>query len=177
MKFSHPEVLFSKSEVDQRVQELGARIVTDFNGEYLNIIGISNGAIPFVADLIRQIPLPMQLDIIGVKSYRGTKSSGKIKLTSELTTNINNCYVILVDDILDTGRTLKNVSEYLESFEPAKLKTCVFLNKPARREVPFAADYVGFEVPNKFVVGYGLDYNGFFRNLDYVGILPEDHLQ
>ncbi len=149
------------------MKELGKEIERDFEGsEDFIVVGLLKGAFVFVADLIREIEIPLKVDFLWVSSYgQSMESSGSIKVLKDLDTDIEGRDVLLVDDILDTGLTLKEIYEFLKLKNPAKLKTCVFLDKKGRRMVDFEADYVGFEVPNKFLVGYGLDWGEMGRNL------------
>jgi len=171
------EIIISEDSIAERINELATKITSDFKDKALTIICLSNGAIIFAADLIRQIPIPLELDCISVSSYRGTESTGKIKLDKGLKLCVKNRHVIIVDDILDTGRTLKRVSEEVQKSEPAEIFTCVLLNKEARRVVEIDADYCGFNIEDHFVVGYGLDFNEAYRNLPYIGILKEEIYQ
>ena len=168
---SSVETLIDETSLKKRVAAMGSRITADFAERHLTVIAISNGAILFVADLIRSIDLPMQLDSVTARSYSGVESSGDVKLFSDLKLDIAGRSVLLVDDILDTGRTLSKTVDFLKTLAPASVETCVLLDKPSRRVVDMEADYVGFEVPDVFVVGYGLDYNEYYRNLPYVGVL------
>ena len=149
------------------MRELGREIEEDFKGsqEFI-VVGLLKGAFVFVADLIREINLPLQVDFLWVSSYgQSMESSGNIKVLKDLDADIEGRDVLLVDDILDTGLTLREIYEFLKLKNPARLKTCVFLDKKGRRAVDFKPDYVGFEVPNKFLVGYGLDWGEMGRNL------------
>lgn len=169
------DTLIDKVRLRDKVAEMGARITAEFEDRRLTVIAVSNGAILFVADLIRNIDIPMQLDSITAYSYSGTKSAGDVKIFSDLKLDIIGRNVLLVDDILDTGRTLTKIVEFLKTFNPTTVETCVLLDKPSRRVVDIKADYVGFEVPDVFVVGYGLDYNEYYRNLPYVAVIePEE---
>jgi hypoxanthine phosphoribosyltransferase len=165
------ETLIDQESLKNKVAEMGAEITARFADRRLTVIAVSNGAILFVADLIRSINLPMQLDSVTAYSYSGTESSGDVKLFSNLKLDIAGRSVLLVDDILDTGGTLTRIVEFLHTLNPAGIETCVLLDKPARRVVDIEADYVGFEVPDVFVVGYGLDYNEYYRNLPYVAVI------
>lgn len=163
--------LIDQERLKERVAKMGAEITAEFADRRLTVVAVSNGAILFVADLIRHIDLPMQLDSITAYSYFGTESSGKVKILSELKLDITGRNVLLVDDILDTGRTLTQIIAFLKTLSPATVETCVLLDKPSRRVVDIKADHVGFEVPDVFVAGYGLDYNEYYRNLPYVGVI------
>ncbi|MCM8527979.1 MAG: hypoxanthine phosphoribosyltransferase [Lentisphaeraceae bacterium] len=171
------EVVVSEEDIAQRVKELAAEITRDFTGKPLTVICLSNGAIIFAADLIRHIPIPIQLDSISVSSYRGTESTGSVKLEKGLKLCVKNRHVIIVDDILDTGRTLKKVVNEVAKAQPEKIYNCVLLNKPSRRVADIEADYCGFDIEDHFVVGYGLDFNEAYRNLPYIGILKEEIYQ
>jgi len=171
VKKSEIAPLIDQKCLKNRVLKMGAKITAEFADRNLTVIAISNGAILFVADLVRAIDLPIQLDNISVHSYSGTRSVGDVKIFSDLKLDITGRDILLVDDILDTGKTLVKIVEFLKELNPATVKTCVLLDKPSRRVVDIVADYVGFEVPDVFVVGYGMDYNEYYRNLAYVGVL------
>jgi len=160
-------LLIKEDDIRRRVRELGKEIERDFsNAKDFIVIGLLKGAFVFVADLIREIDLPLQVDFLWVSSYgQSMESSGVIKIVKDLDTDIEGRDVLLVDDILDTGITMKEIYEFLKMKGPRILKTCVFLDKRERRKVDFSADYVGFEVPDKFLVGYGLDWGEMGRNL------------
>ena len=163
--------LIDQERLKSRVTEMGAEITKRYADRHLTVIAVSNGAILFVADLVRGIDLPMQLDSITAYSYSGTESSGEVKVFSDLKLDIEGRHVMVVDDILDTGRTLTKIVDFLKTLNPARVETCVLLDKPSRRVVDIKADHVGFEVPDLFVVGYGLDYNEYYRNLPYVAVI------
>lgn len=167
----HPEVLIDEQKLKQRVQEMGCELSKAYIDRHLTVVAVSNGATLFVADLIRQLDIPMQLDTITAYSYKGAESTGDVVFFSKLKLDIKGRDVLLVDDILDTGRTMQKIIDYLQTLKPATVSSCALLDKPARRIVQIDADYVGFEVDDVFVVGYGLDYNEYYRNLPYVGIL------
>ena len=164
-----------EAEIRRRVRQLGRQIRRDYAGEPITVIAIINGAILFVSDLMREIDNPMRLDCIRISSYRNkTKSSGRPRVIQSLTLDVRDRHVLLIDDILDTGKTLALVSRLVRKLRPASLRVCVLLDKKGRREVPFEADYVGFSIPNKFVVGYGLDFAERYRNLPCIGVLRPD---
>lgn len=165
------EILISPEDLREKVAEMGTEITAKFAKRRLTVIAVSNGAILFVADLVRSIDLPMQLDSITARSYSGIESSGDVEILSDLKLDIAGRSVLLVDDILDTGRTLTRIVDFLKTLKPSGIETCVLLDKPSRRVVDIEADYVGFEVPDVFVVGYGLDYNEYYRNLPYVAVM------
>lgn len=170
-------ILVSQAAIKRRLKKLGADISTAYGNEEITVIAIINGAILFTADLIRQIPNPIRLDCIRISSYRNqTRSHGKPQLLNSLTLDIANRHVLLIDDILDTGKTLSVVVNLIKKQNPASVRTCVLLDKKGRREVEFEADFVGFGIPDRFVVGYGLDFAERYRNLPCVGIL-KPHLQ
>ena len=171
------EVLITESQIANRIVDIAEEITAHYRGRPLTVICLSNGAIVFAADLIRRIPIPLQLDSISVSSYRGIESTGKVELDKGLKLCVKNRDVLIVDDILDTGLTLSKVIEEVEKAEPSSVKTCVLLNKPARRQLDIEPDFSGFEIDNHFVVGYGLDYNEMYRNLPCIGILKEEIYQ
>jgi len=165
-------ILVSEQSIRRRLKKLGAEIKTVYGDEEITIVAIINGAILFTADLLREIPNPIRLDCIRVSSYRNdTKSHDKPQLVHSLTLDVANRHVLLIDDILDTGKTLSMVVGLIRKLSPASVKVCVLLDKKGRREVPFEADFVGFEIPDKFVVGYGLDFAERYRNLPCIGVL------
>jgi hypoxanthine phosphoribosyltransferase len=164
-------VLISRARLARRVHALARQIERDFAGGDLVIVALLNGTVVFLADLLRGLTLPLRLDFIGVSSYRDGAGSGGLMFTKELRLDVRGRDVLLVDDILDTGRTLSRVLAKLRPLQPRRLKTCVLLDKPARRLETIAADYVGFTIPDEFVVGYGLDYAEKYRNLPFVGLL------
>ena len=166
-------VLIGETEIAGRVRELAADIERDFTGKDLLVVALLTGTVPFLADLIRHIALPMRLDFMGVSSYGSGTAPGELVFTKELRLEARGRDVLLVDDILDTGRTMHAIKAELVSRGAASVQTCVFLDKPARRAVEYAADYRCFEVEDLFVVGYGLDYAGRYRNLPFVGSLKE----
>lgn len=170
------ETLISESELQARIAELGAEITRDYQhrGEDLVLIGVLKGSILFMADLCRNIQLPLSMDFMGIASYGdGTKSSGVVQITADLTKSIEGKHVIVVEDIIDTGLTAHYLFENLATRHPASVKLCSLLHKPDRSEVEVAIDYLGFTVPNKFVVGYGLDIAQKYRNLKYIGYVEE----
>jgi hypoxanthine phosphoribosyltransferase len=167
-------VLIRPEQIQDRVRELARRIERDFQGRDLVIVALLNGTVMFLADMIRHLELPLRLDFMGVSSYRSGTRPGKLTFTKELKLDVRGRDVLLVDDILDTGRTLKRVTAKLRALKPKSFKVCVFLNKQARRTEEVRADYVGFEIPDYFVVGYGLDYAERYRNLPFVGVLSEE---
>ncbi len=171
------QVLVSETELKTRVRELGRRIAADFAGRDLAIVALLNGTVLFLADLIRQLALPMRLDFIGVSSYGAGTQSRELVFTKELRLDVRGRDVLLVDDILDTGKTLAAVLERLQKLGPRAIKSCVLLNKGSRRTENVEADYVGFEIPDLFVVGYGLDFAERYRNLPFLGVLKPELYQ
>jgi len=167
-------VLISKAALARRVRELSHEIEEEFAGRELVVVAVLNGTVMFLADLLRHLSLPLRLDFIGVSSYGAGTESGEMVFTKELRLDVRGRDVLLVDDILDTGKTLKRVVEKLRQLEPRRIKTCVLLEKAERREESVKADYVGFNIPDLFVVGYGLDYAERYRNLPFVGVLHPD---
>jgi hypoxanthine phosphoribosyltransferase len=168
-------VLLSQQTIARRVRSLARQIQADFTGSDLVIVALLNGTVVFLADLLRQFSIPLRLDFIGVSSYGSGTESAELIFTKELRLDVRGRDVLIVDDILDTGRTLSRVRAKLSKLDPKQIKICVLLDKPSRRVEQITADYVGFTIPNHFVVGYGLDYAERFRNLPFVGI-PHPHL-
>jgi len=170
-------LLIGEWQIAHRVQELAHQIEEDFRDKDLIVVSLLNGTIIFLADLIRQIGMPMHLDFIGVSSYGNSTESRELVYTKDLRLDVKGRDVLLVDDILDTGRTLKDVTLKLEKLQPRTIRSCVLLDKPDRRSEEVRADYVGFEVPDFFVVGYGLDYAERYRNLPFIGVLKPEIYQ
>jgi hypoxanthine phosphoribosyltransferase len=168
------DVLITEAQIQHRIQELARALTRDYVGREMLIVPLLTGTLMFLADLLRHLTLPLKLDFIGVSSYREGTESRELVYTKDLRLEARGRHVLLVDDILDTGRTLATVRTKLEQIEPASLRTCVLLDKPARRVEPIQADYVGFVIPDLFVVGYGLDYAERYRNLPFVGVLHPD---
>lgn len=174
-KYDFSEVLISQKEIENRVAELGEQISRDYEGKELLLIGILKGSVIFMADLMRAIRLDLQMDFMSVSSYGGaTSSSGVVRILKDLDEDIRGKNVLIVEDIIDTGLTLAYIKEYLKKRGPESLRIVTLLDKPARRKVNLAVDYVGFEVEDKFIVGYGLDINQKYRNLPYVSWIRED---
>ena len=167
-------VLITQSKIARRVRSLSAEIERDFRGREMVVVSLLNGTVMFLADLIRHLSLPLRLDFIGVSSYGTGTTSGEMIFTKELRLDVRGRDVLLVDDILDTGRTMKRVLAKLRPLKPRRVKTCVLLNKPSRRVEKVRADYVGFDIPDLFVIGYGLDYAERYRNLPFVGVLKPE---
>jgi hypoxanthine phosphoribosyltransferase len=174
----HPDlasVLFTEAQIKRRVRGLAREIKRVYGTGEFTLIALINGAVMFTADLMREIENPVRLDCIRVSSYgSNTKSVGAPQIVADLTLDIANRDVLIIDDILDTGKTLALVTTLARRLKPASLRTCVLLDKKARREVEFEADFVGFKIPNKFVVGYGLDFAERYRNLPCIGVLKTE---
>ncbi len=165
------EVLISEEEIEKRCAELGAQINEDYkDGKAPLLIALLRGSVPFLAELIKYITF----DFMDVSSYAGTESTGEIRILKDLDTSVRNMDLIIVEDIIDTGRTLQTVRELLLHRGAKSVKIVTLCDKPARRVVDIKGDYVGFEIPDEFVVGYGLDFNQHYRNLPYIGILKEE---
>jgi hypoxanthine phosphoribosyltransferase len=166
-------VLISEAQIARRIRVMAREIERDFRGRELVVVSLLNGTVMFLADLIRHLSLPLRLDFMGVSSYGAGTESGDLVFTKELRLDVRGRDVLLVDDILDTGKTMTRVLGKLEALKPRRIKTCVLLNKEARRVEDIEADYVGFEIPDYFVVGYGLDFAERYRNLPFVGVLRQ----
>ena len=167
-----PREFIGSSAISSRIDELACEINGDFSSSpSIAFIAVACGAMVFAADLMRRIKKPMTLDLVFAKSYVGTESVGEVVSQLNLRNSLEGRDVLLVDDILDSGRTLVKISSELRAFSPASIRTCVLLDKPSRRAVEFKADYVGFEIQDVFVIGFGLDYDGYYRNLPYIGCL------
>jgi hypoxanthine phosphoribosyltransferase len=164
-------VLITEEQIAARLYAMSRQIERDFRGREMVIVSLLNGTVMFLADLIRHISLPLRLDFIGVSSYGAGTESGELVFTKELRVDVRCRDVLLVDDILDTGKTMTRVLAKLKPLKPRRIKTCVLLNKAARRVEKVEADYVGFDIPDYFVVGYGLDFAERYRNLPFVGVL------
>jgi hypoxanthine phosphoribosyltransferase len=168
------EILIDRETLAARVAELGTEISADYEGRDLLLIGVLKGAVFFMADLMRHLTVPCEVDFMAISSYGdATDSSGIVRILKDLDINIEGRHVLVVEDIIDSGLTLSYLIRNLESREPATLEVCALLTKPSRREIDVPVRYVGFEIPNKFVVGYGLDFAERYRNLPYVGVLDE----
>jgi hypoxanthine phosphoribosyltransferase len=170
------EVLLTEAQIQARVAELGAQISTDYEGRSLTLVSVLKGSLPLMADLMRSIDRPLRIDLMEVSSYGGatTESSGLVRILKDLSSTIEGEDVLIVEDIIDTGLTLNYLVRYLRGKKPSTLRICTLLDKPARRLVEIDVDYIGFTIPDQFVVGYGLDYGELYRNLRFVGVLrPE----
>lgn len=165
-------VLIPEDKVDERIAQLGEQISQDYAGKQVHLIGILKGSIFFICELAKRITVPVTMDFMSVSSYgAGTKSSGVVKLIKDLDEPINGKDVLIVEDIIDSGRTLNYLLKNLSSRQPSSIRLCTMLDKPERREVEVEVDYQGFRIPDEFVIGYGLDYDQRYRNLPYIGVL------
>jgi len=174
------EILITEEELQTKIAELGRAISTDYQGQDLLAVCILRGAVVFLSDLIRHITIPHEMDFMAVSSYGGTrtKSTGVVRILMDLTTSIEGRDVLVVEDIVDSGLTLSYILSNLKTRRPASLRTCTLLNKQECREVEVPLDYVGFVIPDKFVIGYGLDYDEKYRNLPFIGVLkPELYVE
>lgn len=168
-------ILFTEEQLQKRVAELGAQITADYAGKAPVLASVLRGSYIFMADLTRQIKLPLTVDFMAVSSYgSGTTSSGQVEIRKDLSDSIEGRDLLIVEDILDSGNTLYYLQRILNARHPASIKICTLLDKPERRAKPIEADYKGFTIPDAFVVGYGLDYNEKYRNLPYIGILKPE---
>ena len=175
MKDEIREVLFSEQTIAEKVARLGGAIAKDYAEKDPLLVGVLKGSFVFMADLIRNIPIDCEMDFMAVSSYgSGTTTTGAVKITKDLTRDIEGRDVIVVEDILDSGVTLNYLLHYLNNRRPASVKICTLLDKPSRRKAPVKADYVGFVCPDEFIVGYGLDYDERYRNLPYIGVLKPE---
>jgi hypoxanthine phosphoribosyltransferase len=169
------EILIDEDALSTRVAELGAEVSADYQGRDLLLIGVLKGAVFFMADLMRHVTVPCEVDFMAISSYGdSTDSSGIVRILKDLDINIEGRDVLVVEDIIDSGLTLSYLMRNLESREPASLEVCALMTKPDRREIDVPVRYIGFEIPNRFVVGYGLDFGERYRNLPYVAVLSDD---
>ncbi|MDQ3407439.1 MAG: hypoxanthine phosphoribosyltransferase [Chloroflexota bacterium] len=174
------EVLITGEQIEAKVGELGVQLSTDYAGHDLVLVSVLKGALPFMADLMRAMTIPVQVDLMEVSSYGGTatETSGLVRILKDLSSSIEGKDVLIVEDIIDTGLTLNYLLRYLRGKNPRSLRICALLDKPARRLVEIDIDYRGFTIPDQFVIGYGLDYGEFYRNLPFIGVLkPEVYEQ
>lgn len=168
-------VLISEEELHAKIAEMGAAISRDYAGKNLLMVSVLKGSIMIMADLMRAITVPCEIDFMSVSSYgNGAKTSGVVKIIKDLDENLEGKDLLLVEDILDSGKTLSYITTLLKARNPASIKVCTLLDKPERREADITADYSGFPVPNEFVVGYGLDYAQKYRNLPFIGVLKRE---
>jgi hypoxanthine phosphoribosyltransferase len=167
------KILIPSDRLQARIYELGAEVARDYGETRPLLVCVLKGGVMFMSDLSRALSIPHELDFMAISSYGGKRleSSGVVRILMDLNANIEGRHVLIVEDIIDTGRTLHYIIETLNTRNPASLKICTLLNKPTRREVVIPLDYVGFDIPNEFVVGYGLDFDELYRNLPYIGVL------
>ncbi|GHO44290.1 hypoxanthine phosphoribosyltransferase [Ktedonospora formicarum] len=166
------EILFSEEHIKAKVQELGKQITEDFQGKHLLLLGTLKGAVPFIADLARAIDMPLELDYMAISSYgNSTQSSGIVRILKDLEGPIDNKHILIIEDIIDSGLTLSYLVDVIRRRNPLSLSICTLLYKERKRMKEVPVNYIGFTIPDKFVVGYGLDYAQYYRNLPYVGIL------
>jgi hypoxanthine phosphoribosyltransferase len=171
------QVLLSAEKIRERVQELAAEIDRDYGHQPVTLVGILSGSLMFLADIVRELTMPTRIGFLRASSYRGTATRpGHLEILPGLVPDVKDRHVILLDDILDTARTLSKVVEFLNGQAPRSLKVAVLLRKRGRQEVPFEPDYCGFDIPDLFVIGYGLDYNDDYRQLPFIGVLDEANL-
>ena len=170
------KILITEEQLRTRIAQLGQQLTQDYAGKTPVIVGVLKGVVVFYADMIRQIKVPCQIDFMWISSYQGTNSTGMMEVKRDVTADIKDRHVLILEDIYDTGNSLDFTYRHLMAKQPASLKICTLLDKPERRKpgITLKPDYVGFTVPNEFVVGYGLDYNELYRNLPYVGVLKPE---
>lgn len=172
------EVLFTEDEIQQKVEELGTLITREYQGSNPLLVGVLRGCMIFISDLMRNIQIPVEVDFLAVSSYgRSAQTSGVVRVLKDLDEDIEGRDVLLVEDIVDTGLTLNYLLGYLKARNPSTIRSCILLDKPYRREVDVEVDYTGFEVPDKFVVGYGIDYAQKYRNLPYIATVREELIE
>lgn len=168
------EVLLSAEAIEERVAELGAQITRDFQGQRIHLIGVLKGSFMFLADLMRHIDLECTVDFLGLSSYGSrTESSGVVRMTQDLSAPIAGKHIILIEDIVDTGLTMKYLIDNLQTRRPESISVCTLLHKPSNQHIEVPIHYVGFTIPNQFVIGYGLDYAEIYRNLPYIGLVKD----
>lgn len=164
-----PKILFNSEEINKRVKELGEEISKDYEGNDIVVISLLRGSFIFAADLVRKIDIPVNIDFMTTSSYgHGEVSSGIVEIINDVRTNIKGKNVLIVDDIIDSGHTMKKVVEFINMKEPKSIKICVMLDKPSRRQADIYPDYVGFTIPDVFIVGYGLNYGDYYRNIPHI---------
>lgn len=167
------EILYNQEQLNQRMDEMAQKLDQDYRDKQPIVIPVMTGAMIFAADMVKRLDFKLTVDPIKASSYAGTSSTGKVKLVQDIKSDVNGRDVLFMEDIIDTGRTLKYLSELMKKRGAKSVKVCAMLDKPETREVDFKADYYGFTAPNAFLVGYGLDYNGLYRNLPYIGVLKK----
>ena len=176
MKNAIKEVLLTEEQIQNKVKELAAQISKDYAGKNPIFVGVLKGVVIFFADMVRNVDVPCEIDFMSISSYSGTTSTGRTEIRKDLSVDIKDRHVIILEDIFDTGTSLNFTVNHLMNKQPASLAVCTFLDKPERRNpnVTLVPEYVGYQIPNEFVVGYGLDYNEHYRNLPYIGILKPE---
>ena len=168
-------ILYNENDISDIVKKISARINSDYDGKQLVVIAVLKGSVMFFADLVRQLTVDCAIDFMAASSYgSGTQSSGNVKITKDVTTDIRDKHVLVVEDILDTGNTLSYIKEYLAGYSPLSVKICTLFDKPSRRLKAVEPDYTGAEIDDLFIVGYGLDYDEKYRNLPYIGVVKFD---
>lgn len=167
------DTLITREEIATMCQRLGAQITADYQGKDILMVGILRGAVVFMADLMREIEVPCEIDFMAVSSYDNTESTGVVKIIKDLDTNIEGKDILIVEDIIDSGLTLSRLIEILKVRKPASIRICTAFDKPSRRKAAVDVDYTGMQIPDAFIVGYGLDYNGKYRNLKDICVLSE----
>ena len=168
-------ILLSEVQIADKIKELGEKLTADYKGKELLVVGILKGSNVFMSDLIRQINIPLKIDFMMISSYgNATESTGVVKIMKDIEQSISDKHVLIVEDMIDSGLTLKYLTEMLETRKPASIKICTLLDKPARRQERVHVDYVGYEMPDEFLVGYGIDYAEHYRNLPYIGVLKPE---
>lgn len=165
------KTLIAREEIERRIKELAKEIEKDYQGKDLVVIGLLKGSVVFMSDLIKEINLPLVIDFMSVSSYSGTTSTGVINISKDIDTDIKGKDVLIVEDIIDTGLTLSHVKKLFLNREVKSLKICTLLDKPSRRTVEIKGEYTGFEIPDEFVIGYGLDFDQQYRNIPYIGVV------
>ena len=170
------QVLLTEEEIQSKIKELGAILTAEYEGKNPIIVGVLKGVVLFYADMIREIKVPCQMDFMWISSYSGTHSTGNMMVRQDLSADIKDRHVLILEDIFDTGNSLEFITNHLMNKKPASLKICTLLDKPERRkaDVTVKCDWVGFTIPNEFVVGYGLDYDEHYRNLPFIGVLKPE---
>jgi hypoxanthine phosphoribosyltransferase len=176
MRADVADVLITEDQIRAKVRELGGQISADYVSTSVTLVSVLKGSLPFMADLMRAIEIPVQIDLMEVSSYGGasTETSGLVRILKDLSSSISGRDVLIVEDIIDTGLTLNYLLRYLRGKNPRSLRICALLDKPARRLVEINIDYLGFTIPDEFVVGYGLDFGEFYRNLPFIGVLRRE---
>ncbi|MEW6557782.1 MAG: hypoxanthine phosphoribosyltransferase [Elusimicrobiota bacterium] len=168
------EIIFTEQQIQKRIKELAGQVSKNYKGKQLTLVSVLKGATIFLADLMKNLKIPLSIDFMAVSSYKETESTGVVRLIMDLRESPENKNLLIIEDIIDTGLTMHYLCENLKTRRPKSLKICSLLYKPARKIKDIKIDYLGFEVPDRFVVGYGMDYNELYRNLPYIGILKPE---